>query len=227
MADGDPIRMGAAAWNEEQSGTTVLNSTASPPSLVDGAGLLVYAGGDGPGVFTIGRGPAGRGVMAYSYRDAAVWGIALHNPSVPGFQGRVGVQGEGPVGVYGRSESDYGIGVEGDAVGQSGIGVFAVASGAGGIGVYAYAPSGADALQVSGKASFSQSGKLTVPAGANQATMAGVELSGDSLVLASLQENRPGVTVRATVPNPAASSFTVFLTQAVATASVVGWFVVN
>jgi hypothetical protein len=227
MADGDPIRMGVAASNEEQSGTTVRNSTMNPPSLADGAGLLVYAGGDGPGVFAVGRGPAGRGVMAYSYQDVAVWGIAFYNPSVPAFVGRVGVQGDGPVGVYGRSESDFGIGVEGDALGQSGIGVYGVGAGVGGIGIYAYAPFGSTALEVNGKASFSQSGKLTVPAGASQATVAGVELTGNSLVLANLQEDRPGVAVRAVVPNPATSSFTVFLTQAVTAASIVGWFVVN
>jgi hypothetical protein len=57
--------------------------------------------------------------------------------------------------------------------------------------------------------------------------VAGVELTGNSLVLANLQEDRPGVAVRAVVPNPATSSFTVFLTQAVTAASIVGWFVVN
>jgi hypothetical protein len=208
------------------------------------AGVRSYSY-DGDGVHGVALGPsAAAGVRGASASAAGVLGEAFA-PDAPGVQGihqaggsdgvgvygsaRTGVWGDGAIGVIGQSQREFGIGVEGDASADGGIGVFGAATGSrGGIGVYATAPSsGSAALQVNGRAVFSSSGKLVVPAGATSATQAGVVLGPASLVLATLQENLPGIAVRAAVPDPTAGSVTVHLTQAPTADTVVGWMVVN
>jgi hypothetical protein len=66
----------------------------------------------------------------------------------------------------------------------------------------------------------------TVPA-AVAGTVTGVGLSAASLVLATMQQDRPGVWVRSAVPNVAGNSFTISLNKAVTVATDVAWFVVN
>ncbi len=80
---------------------------------------------------------------------------------------------------------------------------------------------------MTGKAQFSRSGVLTVAAGKSSATHAGVALTSASLVLATVQQDRPGVWVRWAAPNVARSSFTVHLSKAVPARTRVAWFVVN
>jgi hypothetical protein len=80
-------------------------------------------------------------------------------------------------------------------------------------------------IQIDGVASFSRSGVVTVPAGASSVTVRGVELTGNSFVMATLQDNIPGLFVRAAVPNPAAKSITVYLDRAAPRATRVAWFV--
>jgi hypothetical protein len=119
------------------------------------------------------------------------------------------------VGVMGISSADFSIGVYGETLGRNGAGV------------YASAPNDSSALEVVGKASFSRSGIVTIPAGASQITNSVSSLTSDSLVLATLQQNRPGVWVRAAVPDVAANSFTIFLNQAVVVATNVAWFLLD
>jgi hypothetical protein len=176
--------------------------------------------------------------------QAGVLGEAV-NPGTAGVQGihragitdgigvygfaRTGVWGEGTVGVVGRSDSGFGVGVEGDATAAGGIGVFGSTGASGGAGVYATA-STADsaALQVNGRAVFSNSGRLLVAAGATSATTPpGLVLNPASLVFAMLQDDRPGVLVRAAAADPAAGTVTVHLTQAVPADTAVAWMVVN
>ncbi|MEU5882810.1 hypothetical protein [Spirillospora sp. NPDC047279] len=185
------------------------------------------------GVGVRGRAPVAGVIGEVSGADGfGVEGINLNGLAsgvgVLGFA-RLGVWGEGSIGTIGRSNTDYGIGVEGDATARGGIGVFgATATDAGGIGVYATAPNaGSTALQVQGSARFSSSGRTVVPAGSAQVTVAGPTVRADSVVLATLQANRPGVAVRAAVPDPAAGAFTIFLTQAPTTETAVAWFVIN
>jgi len=82
-------------------------------------------------------------------------------------------------------------------------------------------------IQIDGIASFSRSGVLSVPAGATSATVRGVELTPTSFVVATLQDNIPGLFVRAAVPNPAARSITVYLDRAAPQAARAAWFVLG
>jgi hypothetical protein len=89
------------------------------------------------------------------------------------------------------------------------------------------------ALDASGRIVTDRSGKLIIEGGHASATHVIPNLDGDpdlfpeSLVLAMLQQNRPGVFVRAVVPHPATNSFTVHLNKAVGTNARVAWFVIN
>src|SRR4029453_18964091 len=115
-----------------------------------------------------------------------------------------------------------------DASGQGAIGVFGAASGSRGIGVYATAPSpDSAALQVNGRSVFSQSGRSVVPAGATSATQSGLSLSTAAFVVATLQQNLPGVAVRAAIPDPVAGTVAVFLPGVPRGDAGVGWMAVN
>ena len=220
----------------------------------DGVQSITFDGGSAAGVRGMAFSPdsSSAGVVGTNPRSIGVSGAGgfagvlgeASEPDAPGVQGihrggvmdgvgvfgfaRTGVWGDGAIGVIGQSGRDFGIGVEGDAAGNGGIGVYGAAMGERGIGVYATAP-GVDsaALQVNGRAVFSASGRVVVPAGSTNVTQAGVTLTASSVVLAVLQDDRPGVAVRAAVPNAAAGSITIFLTQAPAADTAVGWFALN
>src|SRR5262249_28135843 len=70
----------------------------------------------------------------------------------------------------------------------------------------------------------SRSGVLTVAAGKSTATQAGVALTRASLVLATVQQDRPGVWVRSAVPAVTAHSFTVHLSRKVPARTRGAWF---
>lgn len=134
----------------------------------------------------------------------------------------IGVSGYGEwVGVVGQSTNGRGV------VGSTDSGTAGYFSARTGRGVYAAAGATGTALQVSGVARFSRSGKLTIPAGETSVTKVGVPLGSDSLVLAVLQQDRPGVWVRAVVPDPAADQFTIRLNSPVIAATGVAWFVIG
>lgn len=82
-------------------------------------------------------------------------------------------------------------------------------------------------IQIDGVAAFSRSGVMTVPAGAGSATVRGVDLTGNSFAVATLQDNIPGLFVRAAVPNPAARSITIYLDRPAPQAARVAWFVLG
>ena len=94
--------------------------------------------------------------------------------------------------------------------------------------------SGADFV-VQGTSSFSdvvnfaRSGVASIVGGQTSATVTGVSLSSASLVFATIQNQVSGVSVQAVVPNVAASSFTILLSQRVPTHKTlqVGWFIAN
>lgn len=132
-------------------------------------------------------------------------------------------------GVFGLSENGTGIygqgtanGVEGKSVGAAGAGVLAQNTG-GGPALVAVGPS-----TLAGKINApARSGKVVVPAGSATVTKTGVPLTAQSLVMATVQQNVPGIYLRAAVPNPAASSFTIYLSGNAPTATTIAWFVVN
>jgi hypothetical protein len=243
MADGDPVIQGApgTTGNITQTPTNLSNSSTT----ANGTGLYLFSGINGDGIYVVSRGTNRDGVRAYSYQGdgvqgyAGIWGtgnagvrgsgFSANSTGVSGSGEQAGARGEGTIGVIGQSTPEFGIGVEGDASGEGSIGVFGITTGGGGgVGVYATAPSAdSAALQVNGRAVFSSSGRLVVLAGATSATQTGLTLNGASLVLALLQEDRPGVAVRAAVPNPGAGFLTVHLTQAPTANTAVAWFVLN
>lgn len=143
--------------------------------------------------------------------------------------GGIGVQGSdygGPssemgTGVYATSDLGDGIKAQGGRHGAWGIG------GATGAGVLAENPSGGPALQVNGRASFSRSGLVTVPAHTRSVTVTGVALSTQSMVLATLQAHVGNLSIAAAVPNPSASSFALFLTATPRAPTTVAWLVID
>lgn len=119
---------------------------------------------------------------------------------VLGMGSRRGVVGTGPqVGVFGRSPA---------------------------VGVRAESPAGV-ALDVRGKAQFSNSGRGTIAAGASNKLVTGAKLTANSTVLVTLQGNAgPGVHVQY-VLKVNSTSFKVFLNKPAARNVIFGWFIVN
>lgn len=90
-----------------------------------------------------------------------------------------------------------------------------------GTGVLARADAGGTALQVDGRAAFSQSGRITVLAGRSRKTKLLPGLTSDSVVFAVVQAGDGGVWVRSV--SPATDRFTVVLNRTVSVATTVGW----
>jgi len=95
------------------------------------------------------------------------------------------------------------------------------------VGLHVFCGGDGPALYVDGRAAFPRTaGRLTVPAGATQATQP-ASVTSDSIVLATIQQDVAGVSLHAAVPAPAGGSFTVFLTQVAPINITVGWFVLG
>jgi hypothetical protein len=175
--------------------------------------------------------PGTTGGIASSTDETGVYGWANTSMSSTGVWGDswdgTGVAGTGYWGVYGLGQ----IGVVGDSDG-SGTGVYGFAGNTAapaptsGVGVQATAGSTSQvALNVSGKARFSRSGRTRILAGgsARRINMAGVTTS--SYIIATLQTRRTGVYVHAVVP--AAGYFTIYLNKTVSAATYIGYLVIN
>jgi hypothetical protein len=219
-ADGDNVILGQI--NTETDGTDIANSGNSGVALtstINGSGFGVIGSTDsGDGVKGVARGD-GTGVHGTtgSSSGSGVFGENTgHGNGVFGHAKNLSASG-----VYGQNDST-GFGVAGRAA--AGVGV--LGDSANGIGVWASSEN-ATALTVTGTAKFSRSGILTVPAGKSSVTQTGVHLTSASLVLVTLQQDRPGVWVRSAVPNVTAQSFTVHLSKTVPARTRVAWFVVN
>jgi hypothetical protein len=231
----------SAVLADPGNGTGVSGSGAS-----NGPGITGNGGGFGSGVIGSGGPDNAFGVEGFGTGTApGVFGSggASNGPGVfgTGKGSGAGVGGNGGPnngpGILGFGGGNSGDGVQGFSVGGSGSGVLGSASGgsglhgkanaARGVGVLAENTAGGTALKASGRAVFSTSGILTVAAGSSKATRKGVALTGASLVLATLQQDVPGIWVRAAVPNVQGRSFTVHLSKAVPAKTKVAWFVVN
>ncbi len=97
-----------------------------------------------------------------------------------------------------------------------------------GVGVRAVATTGV-ALAVSGRATFSRSGKVTVPIGVTfiDVTIPG-GLTSSAIAFATLQYLRSGVYVMGARPNhPSTGKLRIYLSKALATATPVAWFVIG
>ncbi len=128
-----------------------------------------------------------------------------------GDSGWTGVYGTGTYGVVGFGA----VGVEGDANSQPNS-----------VGVWAFAPSTSQfALKVTGKVSFSRSGRRAVAAGKSYLLVTMVGVSATSKVFAVLATSESGRWVRAVVP--AAGKFYVYFNLALASSAVVSYFVLD
>jgi hypothetical protein len=187
----------------------------------DGTGVTGTADGNGTGVIGNGHG-FGSGVVGNGGGGDAHGVEGFGSGTGSGAVGRGGAGGgAGLVGsALGNGTGVVGIGA-GSGAGVEGIG------GAGGVGVLAESSAGGTALKATGRVVFSKSGVLTVAAGSSKVTKTGVALTPASLVLATLQQDVPGVWVRSAVPNVTAKSFTVHPSKAVSAKTKVAWFVLN
>jgi hypothetical protein len=162
----------------------------------------------------------GAGVRGEASFGAGVLGTSQ---SGTGVEGAV-LTGNGILGV-----SEEGSGVVGHIT-LSGSGVHGHSFSTAGVGVRATAEAGR-ALVVVGKASFSRSGRATVPTGASYVDVSLVAsggLSGTPLCFANLQTRRPGIHVEAVRPNtPTAGTLRIYLNKAVPGATFVSWLVLN
>lgn len=219
--------------------------------LNDGTGVHGTGSGAGCGV----RGDGGAGNTAVS--AAGVIGVGGAGTTLVGGPGVVGVGadgsrhgGPGVVGAGGNGSN----GVEGTGGNGNGNGVWGMGQGTGagvlgtssrGPGVHGRADvpkqvavlaentAGGTALLAKGKAVFkdaavfSRSGIITVRVGRSTVTKTGVPLTAASLVLATLQEHKPGIYILAAVPDINADSFTIHLSKAVPSRTKIAWFIVN
>lgn len=210
------------------------NLTTVTTSVTDsGAGSTAISGratGTGFGYGLEGTSAGGAGVVGWSVSPPG-------SPFIPDYTGYTGVFGSAPahpdpagagtgvwgdsadIGVYGTGSNGVvgygGVGVEGDANTQTGS-----------VGVWAWAPSTSQvALKVTGKVSFSRSGRRSMSSGTSSraVTLAGV--TSTSKVFAVLATSESGRWVRAVVP--AAGKFTIYLNTTLTSSAVVSWFVLD
>lgn len=143
----------------------------------------------------------------YGHTESQGYGVAgrSNSPALNSGSGAASTLGDNTangVGVWGRSA--HGTGVYAEAVNTDAI-----------------------SFRANGVTRFARSGRLTIPAGTSSIQKTGIRIDGRTLVLATLQQDRPGVYVRSAVPSASGDSFTIRLNQAVATPTQVGWFLVN
>ena len=184
-------------------------------------------GGDGvTGTSNAGIGVVGTGLTS------GVSGDSTSGNGVYGKGGLNGVLGEGSEngvqatgGTFGvfATGTDYGVYARGPA-----HGVYGEATASGGAGVDAAGSSGALALRVTGKATFSRSRVVTIGAGTASLNVALAGVNAKSMVLATAQQST-SVSVKAAAPAvPSSGHFTTYLTgNAPAAGLKVAYFVLN
>jgi hypothetical protein len=230
MANGDPIKAGQ--HTDSTNDTSLHNSeidTASTGLKVTthetGGTALVAEGG--VGINAVGM--REEGLRAYSYKSNGIHSFGKIN----GIEGKSnnhdasGVYGEnngGGWGIAGRTTSGADrAGVLGENM-SAGMGVMGTSGS--GIGVFATAGPDGIALHVDGIAKFKRSGLGIISAGSASVTIQTQFLTNDTLILATLQQDRPGIFVRAALKN-AHFAFTIYLNQSVTTDTTVAWMLLN
>jgi hypothetical protein len=162
-----------------------------------------------------------------AYTGVYGWAPEAPFPATPQYEGS-GVWGDSPDdGVVGTGGLSGVLGIGGGAgvvgIGDDGVVGIGVSGGAG---VRALAETAVDiGLAVSGKVTFSRSGRHTIGAGKSSLKINLPGTTSSSRVFAVLHSNRSGRYVRAVVPTT--GSFTVYLNTTVTSATYVAWFVLN
>jgi hypothetical protein len=230
-----------ALWGESTAATGagwgVYGSSSSVgPNAVGVYGVLSNSSPQSGSTFTT---PAAVRGISYSQTENGMGVYGLHNTdngTAPGVAGETSSTATDAVGVLGvvlpTTAGGGSVAVRGINNGSGhGIGVWGTGAGKG---VWGSSPKGTaligesssgTALQVNGKAKFSRSGLVTIPAGmaSNTITLSGVTTS--SMVIATAQQSA-SVHVKAAVP--AAGSFTIYLTGNAPSGGLkVAYFVLN
>jgi hypothetical protein len=197
-------------------GESVFGTGVSGHSIEPGSTAVSGDSTDGVGVQ--GGSHGGVGVQGNSQFNVAVRGgnVSETEPAIQGWAQN------GQTGVMGRSTSFD----EFDEIASpQDVGVFGVADRPGGRGVLGRSREGR-ALQANGRVRFSTTGVATVPAGGSEVTVTPVfRVVASAKVLATMQGEAGGAAaVRAVTVDPAANTFTVHVTEPVAAAAPVAWF---
>jgi len=182
-----------------------LSGSASSPGAAGVRGTDTSPMAGSYGVF--GRSSRGTGVHGVSEHKTGVMGLAK-NPGEAGVGGLDFATSKGGSGVYGQS--------------RLGNGVLGVSFN--GTGVYAFTQHGT-ALQVTGRASFSNSGVATVPGGEKTVTVPVNGMTPASIVLATIQAPQAGIAVEGA--QAGAGSFVITLSGQAKGDLPVGWFVIG
>jgi hypothetical protein len=227
-----PLAAAAAATNLQ---TETNNVTTLDTGITDsGAASTAFFGnatGTGSGYGLYGTSIGGGGVVG--------WSVSPPDPGwfTPAVTSYTGVFGSAPTqpdpslsatGVWGDSEDIGVLGTGGNGVvGYGGVGVEGDANTlAGSVGVWAWAPTTSQvALKVTGKVSFSRSGRKAMSSGKSAVPVYLGGVTVGSKVFAVLATSESGRWVRAVVP--AAGKFTVYLNTALTSSAVVSWFVLD
>jgi len=237
LAASAALPLTAAAADPDDVVKGVDNATTATTSITDsGTGSTAFQG------HAIGFG-TGYGVEGTSLGAGGVVGWSVEPPTTywpdfdPAFTQYTGVFGSAPTfpdpnilatGVWGDSPDIgvYGTGGYG-VYGFGGVAVQGVAnSQTGSIGVRAIAPTNSQkALVVSGKVSFSRSGRKSMAKGTRAVTVSLAGVTTSSKVFAVLATSESGRWVRAVVP--ATNSFSIRLNTALLSSAVVSWFVLD
>jgi hypothetical protein len=187
----------------------------APAAAADGDNVKLGVDNEASNVTTITAGGNGALRAVSTADDGSVVGINTANDGY-GLRGTgvyIGVDAIGQV-IGTLSSSDHGTAVQAET--YDGTAVLATVS----------APS-AWALDAQGPVRFRSSGRTRIAAGQAKVVLTGLALKPTSLVLATLQTRRNGVSVEAAVPDPAAGTATVYLSKATPGPVDLGWFVIG
>ncbi len=208
---GDPVIAGESNYELQQ--TVFFNSSTIGSCVIPGFSAVAACGG----VY----GQADGSDIAVSAKQVTAGGLAIRGEAKDGGTGVKGVTtGTTGIGVWGQTPGT-GSAVYGEATG-SGVGVYGDTTN--GIGVIAKSTNGT-ALSVNGKAKFSTSGTIVIPAGASSRTVSLAGVTNASMVLATSQQTAK-VFVRSAVAG--SGSFTIRLSGVAPAAGLkVAYFVLN
>lgn len=189
-------------------------------------GIGVYGQGQAAGLF--GTSGTGRGVQATSESSTAVHAVSQTQTAIFGFSGSTFLpSAPTKVGVFGHAQQDSSArGV----YGRTTVGKGVLGEATTGVGVQALATTGV-ALAVSGRATFSRSGRTSIPRNRNyfDITVPG-GLASTASVIATLQTYRSGVWVAACRTNyPSAGKVRIYLNKVASTtaSTTVAWMAIG
>ena len=220
--DHDPIKIG-----EQNFGAT------ETQLIVPGSHGFTALSAGGDGIRGGSSGAAKSGVYGYSDNADGFGVFGRNTPSTAA--GYLGGKG---VGAYGFSSTAAEAAVKGQHSNNTGYAVFGQNTAGQSMGALGWGPfalagwapvdTAHAALVVLGRNSFSRSGLATIAAGSSSVNVNGIAgLGATSMVLATIQTNRPGVFIQAAVPIPASNRITIYLNRTVLLATKVAYFILN